>query len=183
LAQFALDAGLVSGEMIDIYNKISSDQADLRKRLKESFLYPTPATQVTLNELGTAVLSKPASFEEMLRREEVSCSTLSAFGTPFDYDYLTTIEPVEIEIKYSGYIQRQNDIIEQSIRLESMEIPKNLDYQLVAGLSREEIEKLTKLRPNNLGQVGRISGVNPSALQAIMLFLKARDRDPSLNLS
>jgi tRNA uridine 5-carboxymethylaminomethyl modification enzyme len=81
---------------------------------------------------------------------------------------------VEIHLKYSGYIHRQNEMVEQARRMEAMKLPDGLDYDLIRGLSREEIEKLNRIRPISLGQAQRISGVNPSAIQAILVHLKGR---------
>ncbi len=85
-------------------------------------------------------------------------------------------EPVEIEVKYAGYIQRQCEIIEQTKKLEEFKLPSDLTYGLVRGLSREEIEKLGTIRPMTLGQAQRISGVNPSAIQALLVHLKGRKK-------
>jgi tRNA uridine 5-carboxymethylaminomethyl modification enzyme len=98
---------------------------------------------------------------------------LSKLGIAVDPDE-DVHEPVEIHIKYSGYIRRQNEMIQQASRLEAMSLPHDLDYGMVRGLSREEVEKLNRVRPRSLGQAQRISGVNPSAIQAILVFLKGR---------
>ena len=111
---------------------------------------------------------------DLLRREEISCSDLTGFGVEIDADE-DVFSPVEIHVKYSGYIKRQNEMIDQARRLESMNLPADLEYSEVRGLSKEEIEKLSKIRPRSLGQAQRISGVNPSAVQAILIFLKGRD--------
>jgi tRNA uridine 5-carboxymethylaminomethyl modification enzyme len=80
---------------------------------------------------------------------------------------------VEIDAKYSGYVSRQNELIQQAKQYENQLLPKELVYEKVRGLSREETEKLGFVRPRTLGQAQRISGVNPSAIQAIMVHLKA----------
>ena len=81
-------------------------------------------------------------------------------------------EPVEISVKYRGYIDRQNEIISQTKKLEKMKIHSTIDYFKVYGLSREEMEKLDKVRPDTIAQAQRISGVNPSAIQAILMYIK-----------
>jgi tRNA uridine 5-carboxymethylaminomethyl modification enzyme len=82
--------------------------------------------------------------------------------------------PVEIHVKYSGYIKRQSEMVDQARRMENMNLPVDLEYSEVRGLSKEEIEKLSKIRPRSLGQAQRISGVNPSAVQALLIYLKGR---------
>ena len=85
-------------------------------------------------------------------------------------------EPVEIEVKYSGYVKRQMELIAQSKRLEDLSLADDLNYKEIRGLSNEEIEKLSRIKPRTLGQAQRISGVNPSAVQAIMIHLKGRKK-------
>ena len=84
------------------------------------------------------------------------------------------MDAVEIEVKYSGYIQRQNELIQQAKNLEDFKVPTDLVYYDVKGLSAEECEKLTRVKPLTLGQAQRISGVNPSAIQAMIVHIKGR---------
>ena len=96
---------------------------------------------------------------------------LSQLGFEFENNN-DVLDSVEIDIKYSGYIKKQNEIIDQTRKFEQAIIPSALDYAVIKGLSSEEVDKLMKIRPRTLGQAQRISGVNPSALQAIMIYLK-----------
>jgi tRNA uridine 5-carboxymethylaminomethyl modification enzyme len=131
--------------------------------------------QNRLSQIPTPTLGKSISFEELLRRQEVNSQHLAALGFEMDLDPLVC-EPVEIEVKYSGYVKRQMDLIAQSKRMEDLRLDENLNYSEIRGLSREEVEKLVKVKPRTLGQAQRISGVNPSATQAIMIHLKGKDR-------
>ena len=106
---------------------------------------------------------------------------LGRLGFDFIDDALIS-EPVEIEVKYSGYIKRQLELIEQSKRLEEYILPIDLDYSLVRGLSNEEVQKLKQVLPRTLGQAQRISGVNPSAVQAIIIFLKGHRKLKELSV-
>ena len=151
------------------------------QRLQTERLFPNQETQDKLLAVGSTVLLKPNTFEEILRRPEISCSTLERLGFDFIDDPLIS-EPVEIEVKYSGYIKRQLELIEQSKRLEEYLLPFDLDYLLVRGLSNEEVQKLNQVRPRTLGQAQRISGVNPSAVQAIIIFLKGHRKLKELSL-
>ena len=150
-----------------------------RKKLFESLenfkISPTPATQDKLLKLPTAVLQKPISLRDLLRRNEVTCSHLKGFGFEYEDDE-KVYEPVEIAIKYQGYIDRQNELIKQTKRLEQMKLTSDICYAEVKGLSAEEVEKLSKIQPVSLGQAGRISGVNPSAIQALIVYLKGRGK-------
>jgi tRNA uridine 5-carboxymethylaminomethyl modification enzyme len=145
---------------------------ELRTRLKETVFTPTPEIQSKLDQLGTPRLLKPATAEELLRRHEVCFADLSLLGVSGDYD-VTVVEPIEIEVKYSGYVDRENLLIRANQRFENTRIPSDLNYKLVKGLSKEEQEKLEEKRPDTLGQASRISGVNPSAIQALIVYLKA----------
>ena len=87
-------------------------------------------------------------------------------------------EQVEVEIKYEGYIKRQQAQIKEMRRLERMKIPENTDYTKMSGLRLEAIEKLCKVRPENIGQAGRISGVTPADVSVLIIQLeKARGKE------
>ena len=92
------------------------------------------------------------------------------------------VEPVEIDIKYAGYIKRQKEFIEQTNRLEAYQLSDDIEYSTIRGLSAEEVEKLNKIKPRTIGQAQRISGVNPSAIQAILVFLKGRKKIRQLSI-
>lgn len=175
LADIGSKIGLFSEDEAAAAERIRQRRKSLRVRLQEQVLVPNEATQNKLREVGTAVLLKPTTAEELLRRSEMNCSVLSRLGLDVDLDELVA-EPVEIEVKYAGYIQRQGEVIEQTKRLEKLKIPADLKFAEVRGLSREEVEKLMKVRPITLGQAQRISGVNPSAIQALLVHLKGRKR-------
>jgi tRNA uridine 5-carboxymethylaminomethyl modification enzyme len=106
---------------------------------------------------------------------------LYVFGVP-DHDPWDVGEPIEISVKYRGYIDRQNEFLLQSKKLEEMTLPSDIDYSKIKGLRIEEVEKLSGVRPRTLGQAGRISGVNPSAVQAIMIFLKSKSAGDSFGI-
>ena len=139
--------------------------------MHETVIYPKPETNQLIQQLGGSPLHKPAKMSEFLRRPEVTFDTLRSLGLEFE-DNNDVLDAVEIDVKYSGYIKKQNEIIEQTKKFEQARIPGELDYALIKGLSSEEIDKLMRIRPRTLGQAQRISGVNPSALQAIMIYLK-----------
>ncbi|MEK7356087.1 MAG: tRNA uridine-5-carboxymethylaminomethyl(34) synthesis enzyme MnmG [Bdellovibrionota bacterium] len=181
LASRARALGLHSEKALDRIETILEGQKVLLEALRERVLVPNSETLGKLSELGTAGLLKPATAEELLRRPEVGISMLGAFGIEVGDD-LSVTEPVEIEIKYSGYISRQSEIIEQTKKLEEFKLPTDLSYGLVRGLSNEEVEKLSSQRPMTLGQAQRISGVNPSAIQALLVHLKGRRKLREIDL-
>jgi tRNA uridine 5-carboxymethylaminomethyl modification enzyme len=181
LASRARTLGLHSNEALDRIETILEGQRTLLGALRERVLVPNSETQKRLSDLGTAGLLKPATAEELLRRPEVELSMLEVFGIEAGDDLAIT-EPVEIEVKYAGYISRQEEIIEQTKKLEEFKLPSDLSYVQVKGLSREEVEKLSSHRPMTLGQAQRISGVNPSAIQALLVHLKGRRKIREIGL-
>ncbi len=181
LAAIAEKFGLLTAEQSDHMRNIIHKRSQLLRELEETSLVPNEKTQNLLTEIGTPVLMKPIKAADLLRRAEISCLQLKQFGVEVGDDE-DVFGPVEIHVKYSGYIKRQNEMVEQARKLEELHIPADLEYASVRGLSREEIEKLSRIKPRSLGQAQRISGVNPSAIQALLVYLKGRARSKELSL-
>lgn len=174
LADVAKKIGLVSEAELDQLLLIKAKRSQLLLDLQGKTLYPNKITNDLVTEMGSRPLLKPVSLEELLRRPEINFSHLGKFDFAdfvLEENEVVT-EAVEIEVKYSGYVKKQYEIIEQSKKFESLEIPNELLFAAIKGLSTEEIDKLNKVKPRTLGQAQRISGVNPSAIQAIMIYLK-----------
>ncbi len=173
-----VELGLVKGKKKAEGEKILSARKELLSQLHAKKLVPNEETQKKIRSLNTKVLLKPATAAELLKRHEVSIQDLKTFDLPIpDREELT--EPVEIAIKYAGYITRQNEIIQRIKNLENMLIPEGLEFKAIRGLSSEEIEKLSQIKPRTVGQAQRISGVNPSAIQALIMYLKAGSIKPN----
>lgn len=173
LGKYGFEIGIIDPEIKAKYASIRARREDFLSRLQNQRVYPNEEMQNRLKLIGTAPLLKSVSWEELLRRPEVDCFTLRELGFEIDADPLVA-EPVEIEVKYAGYVKRQNELIRQSKRFEELRLDSILDYANVRGLSNEEVEKLMRIKPRTLGQAQRISGVNPSAIQSIMIYLKGR---------
>ncbi len=156
--------------------KLKDERQNLLSYLRSERIFPNEQTQNKILEMKSAPLLKPATYEEFLRRPEINYTDfVKKFEIPAVADP-QIFEPVEIEIKYSGYIKRQLEIIDQQKRLERMNIPESTNYSDIKGLSSEERDKLSRVKPRTLGQAQRISGVNPSAIQSLMIFLKGRKK-------
>ncbi len=181
LADVGKSLGLLSHVDLLKADTIRTKQKELLAELKSKVFVPTETVQEKLRALGSPGLMKPASAEDLLRRNEIDCESLRSLGLAIEDD-VAVYEPVEIQVKYSGYIHRQQEIIEQTKKLEKLSLPSDLDYTAVRGLSREEIEKLKTIQPITLGQAQRISGVNPSAIQAILVHLKGRKKIRELTI-
>lgn len=171
LADISKKVGLVSEKELNQLMSIKDERSILMGQLQATVLYPNKETNATITEMGSKPLMKPVTMEEFLRRPEIAFSHLEKLNFNFNKNEVVT-EAVEIEVKYSGYVKKQYEIIEQSKKLETLEIPQELVFGKIKGLSNEEIDKLNKVKPRTLGQAQRISGVNPSAIQAIMIYLK-----------
>jgi len=165
--------GLINKEEYDFYlKKKKAIEAEL-KRLSSVQVRPDEHTNQVLTRLGTAPIRNSITLEELLRRPEVSYETLSALGYPPKAEILpSTIEQVEIQIKYTGYINRQKEQVEKFKKIEKVKIPSDLDYKVIPGLSIEVREKLTAIRPISLGQASRISGITPAAISILMVYLR-----------
>jgi tRNA uridine 5-carboxymethylaminomethyl modification enzyme len=143
-----------------------------QRRLRETVLAPSVATNDRLAALGLAPLRKPTSLAELLRRPELSYAALrAAFGGLAD-DRLA--EHIEAELKYAGYVARQDDEIARMAKLEELPLPESLDVDAMAGLSREVREKLRRVRPRSIGQASRIAGVTPAAVSILMVHARAQ---------
>ncbi len=173
LAAISRQIGIVSENSLAKLDSIKQKRSFLSERLSNHSLYPKPEINALVQALGSKPLLKPLTYSEFLRRPEVTFDTLRALGMDIEVDADVT-DAVEIEIKYAGYVKKQNEIIAQTKKQEGFLLPQQFDFSVVKGLSNEEIDKLNRVKPRTLGQAERISGVNPSALQAIMIYLKGR---------
>ncbi|UOF00403.1 tRNA uridine-5-carboxymethylaminomethyl(34) synthesis enzyme MnmG [Bdellovibrio reynosensis] len=181
LGAIAAKIGIVNDQSLQLLEGLQEKRKNLLGKLRTEKIYPTKDVQELLTKIPTPELTKSLTFEELLRRPEIVCSHLEQFGFVVDSDPNVS-EPVEIEVKYSGYVKRQMELINQSKRLEEMLLPDTLIYADVRGLSNEEKDKLQRVKPRTLGQAQRISGVNPSAIQAIMIHLKGHKKIKEIEL-
>lgn len=144
-----------------------------RQRLREIWVHPNSEQVVELNTLLKAPLSREANGEDLLRRPEIDYTKLTQLA-PFApaLDDEKAAEQVEIQVKYEGYIARQQEEIEKHLRNENTLLPADLDYSLVSGLSNEVIAKLNEHKPSSIGQASRISGITPAAISILLIWLK-----------
>lgn len=173
--------GILGPEAQDRLKDLRARRRSLLERLRATKVYPNAQMAEKLAKIPTTVPPKQITFEELLRRSEVSCFNLPELDFAMDEDPSVN-EAVEIEVKYSGYVKRQVDLIDQAKRMEELRLEEDLSYKEIRGLSNEEVEKLTRIKPRTLGQAQRISGVNPSAIQAIMIYLKGQKKSRESSL-
>jgi tRNA uridine 5-carboxymethylaminomethyl modification enzyme len=142
-------------------------------RLAETTVAPTPSTNAHLTELGSAPLRLPSSLLQLLRRPELALDDVWALGNLADpAPQGDCAAQVEITVKYSGYVRRQEEAIARAARMEATAIPAGFDYARIVGLSREVREKLSAVRPLSLGQAARIPGITPAAVSLLSIQLR-----------
>ncbi|MGF1722830.1 tRNA uridine-5-carboxymethylaminomethyl(34) synthesis enzyme MnmG [Vibrio kyushuensis] len=175
LTEKAREFGLVDDERWSRFNQKIENIEKERQRLKDQWINPKSEGVDALNELLKSPISREASGEDLLRRPEITYAQLTSldhFSPALDDQQ--SAEQVEIQVKYEGYIQRQQDEIEKSLRHEHTKIPADFDYSGISGLSNEVILKLSNSKPETLGIASRISGITPAAISILLVYLKKK---------
>lgn len=144
-----------------------------RQRLKDIWVHPKSEGHDEINQILSVPLSKEANGEDLLRRPEMDYQTLISLNrfAPGITDPQAA-DQVEIQVKYEGYIARQQEEIERQLRNENTLLPVDLDYKQVKGLSNEVMAKLNDHKPTSIGQASRISGITPAAISILLVWLK-----------
>ncbi|WP_445768759.1 tRNA uridine-5-carboxymethylaminomethyl(34) synthesis enzyme MnmG [Rheinheimera sp.] len=173
LTEKGREFGLVDDARWAAFNEKMEQIALERQRLKQSWVHPQHAALQAVNALVKTPLTKEASLEELMRRPEVTYAELMQITDlgPGLTDQAAA-EQVEIQIKYEGYIHRQQDEIAKQQRNEQTLLPQQFDYKEVKGLSNEVIVKLNQTQPQTVGQASRISGITPAAISLLLVYLK-----------
>ncbi len=177
LTQLGREIGLVDD---DAYRRfqIKAEQIQTEhKRLSQTVLKPKPVPDDTLARITkTGELKQPTSLAELLKRPKLRYEDIAHIASSPDALPTTVKEQVEIQIKYEGYIQRQQRQIHQFKRLENFQIPETFDYDEVPGLKAEAREKLTEIRPASIGQASRLPGVSPADISILTVILHQQSR-------
>lgn len=166
--------GLVSDER---YRKFLDRKEMLEKeteRIKKATVYPSEELNSMLESKGTSPITQGIKFIELLKRPQIDYRDLIRFDENAPELEHDIIDKLEINIKYEGYIKTQTEKIEQMKRLEEKKLPTDIDYKTISGLRIEAQEKLNKYKPLNIGQAGRISGVNPADVSVLLIWLSGR---------
>ena len=165
--------GLVDDARWARYNQKLEIIEQERQRLRDLWVHPKSDNVAEVNSVISAPLTKEASAEDLLRRPEMSYDllmTLPSYGPALGD--AQAAEQVEIQVKYEGYIARQQEEINRQQRNENTLLPVDLDYRQVNGLSNEVIAKLNDHKPTSIGQASRISGITPAAISILLIYLK-----------
>ena len=167
--------GLISDRRWEKFQKKQEQKRAELKRVQSTTLPPSEELNQILVSRGTSPLSTGAKLADLLKRPQVSYQDLTAVDRERPKYSTAIFEAVEIELKYEGYIKRQRADIEEARRLERKRLPQ-VDYAQIKGLRLEAVEKLNKVRPENIGQAGRISGVSPADISVLLIWLAAQER-------
>ncbi|MCT4731730.1 tRNA uridine-5-carboxymethylaminomethyl(34) synthesis enzyme MnmG [Citrobacter freundii] len=173
LTEIGRELGLVDDERWARFNEKLERIEQERQRLKSTWVNPLAESAAEVNAHLATPLSREASGEDLLRRPDMTyaqLTSLSAFAPALDD--AQAAKQVEIQVKYEGYIARQQEEIERQQRNENTLLPATLDYRQVSGLSNEVIAKLNDHKPVSIGQASRISGVTPAAISILLVWLK-----------
>ena len=167
--------GLVSDERYQKFldeKKICEHELE---RIKSVTIHPSEEINRLLREKGTSEITAGVRLVELLKRPQLDYSDFAEFDPGRPELKYSLVNKLEIELKYSGYIKIQQEQIEKMRRLEEKVLPADIDYKTIKGLRLEAQEKLNKFRPLNIGQAGRISGVNPADVSVLLIWLAARN--------
>ena len=172
LREYGHKIGLIKD---DIYNKFlqkKQDIEDLTNLLKDTKITPKKEINDILQKLNTSLLKDSITLYDLLKRPELSIEDLTNFK---ELNYSKEVlKEAEINIKYEGYIKKSMDEAKKMLELEDKKIPEDINYQDIPNIASEAKEKLDNIRPLTLGQASRISGVNPSDIAIISVYLKKR---------
>jgi tRNA uridine 5-carboxymethylaminomethyl modification enzyme len=165
-------AGVVSEERMRRVQEKKARIGELLAILSSTRLMPTKAVNERLAGFGFERIKNPVTLAELLKRPEVGLRALIGLEEKIGAFSEEVAYQVELHIKYQGYTDRQKEIIEQARRSEERPIPAHIAYEEVSGLSREVVEKLSRVRPFSVGQAARIPGVTPGAVTALLVHFK-----------
>ncbi len=171
LTPLGYEIGLISEER---YNKFLKKQEQKKaeiKRLKSTVISPTEEVNKILVSRETSEITTGVRLIDLLKRPQLGYEELKTVDTDRPDLDPNIFEQVEIEIKYEGYIQKQLKQVEQMRKLETKLLPKDFDYREIKGLRLEAQEKLNKIKPLNIGQASRISGVSPADISVLLIWL------------
>lgn len=169
------ELGLISDTRWEKFRLKQERKAEELKRAEKTTLPPSEKLNEILVSRGTSPVTTGVRMAELLRRPQITYKDLTPVDTNRPEFPTEIFESVETSLKYEGYIKRQLQDITEMRRLEKRLLPKDIDYSEIAGLRLEAREKLNKVRPENIGQAGRISGVSPADISVLLIWLSTQN--------
>jgi tRNA uridine 5-carboxymethylaminomethyl modification enzyme len=181
LSQKGWEVGLVTDERFKKFIERKARIEDEIKRLKGVILTPTVEVNDILRGINSSEIKSGITLYEIIKRPEVTYELFREIDTERPELPLDVTEEVEIQIKYEGYIEKQLQQVEQFKKLEEKKIPGYIDYNEIPGLRIEARQKLSKIKPDNIGQASRISGVSPADISVLLVYLEQYRRKKEIN--
>ncbi len=175
------EIGLINDERYAFFLEMQEKVEAETQRIRRATIHPSDELNKMLTEKGTSPLTQGVKFIELLKRPQIGYNDLKPFDKNAPQLSADIISKIEINIKYEGYIKTQEAQIKEMRRLEGKALPTDLDYKTISGLRLEAQEKLNKHKPLNIGQAGRISGVNPADVSVLLIWLAANSKGSGEN--
>lgn len=175
LSEYGYETGVLNQEKYNLYKEKIEETEKLKELLKNTKVTPTAQTNNLLDTINSTRIKDGIFLYDLLKRPEVRIKFLSNFLT-LNYDN-DVLEQVEIYAKYEGYITKAIKEAERMLNLEDKRIPQNIDYYKIHNLASEAKQKLTEVKPTSLGQAIRISGVNPSDIAILSVYIKKENKN------
>jgi len=175
LTPIGREIGLVDDVRWEHYCVRRDQKQAERARLENTVLSPTDELNALLVSRGTTPVTTGVRLIDLLRRPQLDYAALEAVDTTRPSLLPLVQEQLEVEIRYEGYLRRQQAAIDEMRRLEGRLLPETMDYAAVTGLRLEAVEKLNRVRPRSLGQAARISGVSPADVAVLIVWLSRGD--------
>ena len=179
LTPIGRELGLISDARWEKFCKKQEQKQQERKRTLSTVFPPSEELNRILVSRGTTPVETGVKLCDLLKRPQITYRDLTEIDTTRPDLPDAVLSAVEIEWKYEGYIKRQTADIEEMRRVEQKTLPPDIDYQKITGLRLEAVEKLSKVRPENVGQAGRISGVSPADISVLLIWLAGKNRTDS----
>ena len=176
LTPIGRELGLISDARWEKFCKKQEQKQLERKRTLSTVFPPSEELNRILVSRGTSPVETGVKLCDLLKRPQITYRDLTEIDTTRPDLPDAVLSAVEIEWKYEGYIKRQAADIEEMRRVEQKTLPPDIDYQKITGLRLEAVEKLSKVRPENVGQAGRISGVSPADISVLLIWLAGKNR-------
>ena len=177
LTPLGRELGLISDRRWEKFQQKQEQKRAELKRVQKTTLPPSQELNDILVSRGTSPLTTGAKLADLLKRPQITYEDLEPVDKERPQYSTAVFEAVEIELKYEGYIKRQRADIEEARRLERKRLPQDVDYSAIQGLRLEAGEKLNKVKPENIGQAGRISGVSPADISVLLIWLASKERE------
>ncbi|MUV37942.1 tRNA uridine 5-carboxymethylaminomethyl modification enzyme MnmG [Lentibacillus sp. JNUCC-1] len=172
LTELGHDLGMISDERYEAFTDKKARVEQEIKRLRKIIIKPSDSVQEMLKSANATPLKEAVKASDLLKRPEMNYALVESIIESEETLPEHVKEQVEIHIKYEGYIKKANDQVERMLKMEDKKIPERIDYDAITGIASEAREKLKEVQPLSVGQASRISGVNPSDVSILLIYIE-----------